>query len=103
MTRQNVLIANLLLALLGASSFVAAPCFAQKAAVPKQPDMVALAKDKIVEVVLLMSPDKQGKISKQEFMSLMEATFDRLDKGKKGELDPKEFQRTVPVRGATGR
>lgn len=102
MTRQNVLIANLLLALLGASSFVA-PCVAQKAAVPKQPDTVALAKDKIVEVVLLMSPDKQGKISKQEFMSLMEATFDRLDKGKKGELDPKEFQRTVPVRGATGR
>jgi hypothetical protein len=103
MTRRNLLIANLLLALLGASGWVAAPCFAQKAAVPKPQDIVALAKEKVVEVVLLMNPDKKGKISKQEFMNLMEAEFDRLDKDRKGELDPKELHRAVTVRGATGR
>ena len=34
---------------------------------------------------------KFQKISKQEFMSFMEAEFDRLDKDKSGELDPKEL------------
>jgi hypothetical protein len=32
-----------------------------------------------------------GKISKREWMKFMEAEFDRLDKGKDGELDVKEL------------
>jgi hypothetical protein len=31
-----------------------------------------------------MEQDKDGKVSKQEFMSFMEAEFDRLDKNKGG-------------------
>jgi Ca2+-binding EF-hand superfamily protein len=35
--------------------------------------------------------DKNGKISKKEFMAFMEAEFERLDKDKSGELDAKEL------------
>jgi hypothetical protein len=38
-----------------------------------------------------MDTDKNGKISKQEWMKFMEAEFDRLDTKKKGEIDPKEI------------
>jgi Ca2+-binding EF-hand superfamily protein len=38
-----------------------------------------------------MDTDKNGKISKQEYMEFMAAEFDRLDKDKSGELDVKEL------------
>jgi Ca2+-binding EF-hand superfamily protein len=38
-----------------------------------------------------MDTNKNGRISKPEFMTFMEAEFDRLDKDKSGELDPKEL------------
>jgi hypothetical protein len=41
-----------------------------------------------------MEADKNGKISKQEWMRFMEAEFDRLDKNKCGELDVKEISRS---------
>ena len=34
---------------------------------------------------------ENGKVSKQEFMSFMEAEFERLDKDKNGELDVQEL------------
>jgi hypothetical protein len=37
-----------------------------------------------------MDTDRNAKISKRGFMNLMEAVFDRLDKDKKGELDPRQ-------------
>jgi Ca2+-binding EF-hand superfamily protein len=40
-----------------------------------------------------MDTDKNGKISKAEFIKFMEAEFDRLDKDKSGELDAKELTR----------
>jgi Ca2+-binding EF-hand superfamily protein len=50
-----------------------------------------LAKKEVKQLLLLMDPDKNGKISKQEYMNFMEKEFDRLDKDKSGELDPKEL------------
>jgi Ca2+-binding EF-hand superfamily protein len=38
-----------------------------------------------------MDTDKNGKVSKQEFMAFMSAEFDRLDKNKDGELDVSEL------------
>jgi Ca2+-binding EF-hand superfamily protein len=38
-----------------------------------------------------MDTDKNGKISRQEYMSFMSAEFDRLDKDKSGELDVREL------------
>jgi hypothetical protein len=45
----------------------------------------------VKQLLLLMDIDKNGKISKQEYMSYMVAEFDRLDVNKDGELDVKEL------------
>ena len=39
-----------------------------------------------------MDTDKNGKVSKQEWMKFMEAEFNRLDKDKSGELTPQELE-----------
>jgi hypothetical protein len=64
---------------------------AQKASVPKTQDKVALGEAEVKQLLLLMDTDKNGKISKQEFMTFMDAEFKRLDKNKDGELDVKEL------------
>ena len=48
-------------------------------------------KAEVKALLLLMDTDKNGKISKQEWMKFMEAEFDRLDNDKSGELGPKEL------------
>jgi len=83
MKRRNPLPAIRLLAIVIAT-YAVAPSSAQKANVPIHQDVVALAQPKVIEVLLLMEPDRNGKISKKDFMNLTEAVFDRLDKGKKG-------------------
>jgi hypothetical protein len=66
--------------------------FAQDTAnVPHQPDKLALASDNAKQLLLLMDTDKNGKISKKEWMNFMSAEFDRLDTNRSGELDPKEL------------
>ena len=63
----------------------------QKVSDPKQPDKVGLGQEDVKQLLLLMDADKNGKISKQEYMNFMEAEFDRLDVNKDGELDVKEL------------
>ena len=97
---------NLLITLLSLTLLLAGAGLAQKADFPKQPDTLAMASEKTKELLLLMDPDKNGKISKQEWMKFMEAEFDKLDPDKTGELDPKELRQKmsrVSVRGSTGR
>jgi hypothetical protein len=58
------------------------------------------------ELLLLMDKDKNGKVSKQEFMNFMEAEFNRLDKDKSGELDAQELTQSqfqVRPRPAVGK
>jgi hypothetical protein len=64
---------------------------AQKASVPKPQDKLALGEDEVKKLLLIMEPDKKGKISRQEYMKFMEAEFERLDKDKSGELDVKKL------------
>ncbi|MGO9005462.1 MAG: hypothetical protein ACLQB4_06830, partial [Beijerinckiaceae bacterium] len=45
----------------------------------------------VKQLLLLMDQDKNGKVSKQEFMRFMEAEFARLDVNGDGELDVKEL------------
>ena len=52
------------------------------------------------KLLTLMDTDKNGKVSKQEFMSYMEKEFDRLDTKKDGQLDVKELTK---LRGKAGR
>ena len=65
------------------------------ASVPKKQDTVALGADEVKRLILLMDTDKNGRVSKAEFMAYMSAEFDRLDKDKSGELDPKEFAQSA--------
>jgi hypothetical protein len=58
---------------------------------PAKEKKVAAGEREAKKLLLLMDKDQNGKVSKQEFMSFMEAEFDRLDKDKNGELDVKEL------------
>jgi hypothetical protein len=72
---------------------------------PQSPE-VATGEVDIKQLLLLMDTDKNGKISKKEFMDFMEAEFDRLDTDKNGELDVKELEKsqlTSTHRGGTHR
>ena len=64
---------------------------AQKASVPKPQDTLALGDDDVRRLMLLIDTNSKGKITKKQWMTFMEAEFDRLDKNKSGELDPREL------------
>jgi len=64
---------------------------AQKASVPKVQDRLAMGEEEVKHLLLLMNPDKQGMVSKQEYMKFMEAEFERLDREKKGELNVRKL------------
>jgi Ca2+-binding EF-hand superfamily protein len=51
--------------------------------------------------LLLMDQDKDGNVSKQEFMRFMDAEFDRLDKKNEGKLDVKGLTKppVPPIKG----
>ncbi len=58
---------------------------------PPSPVSLARGEKEAKRLLAIMDKDKNGKVSKQEFMAFMEAEFDRLDKDKSGELDLKEL------------
>ncbi|WP_263368629.1 penta-EF hand family protein [Edaphobacter bradus] len=93
--RRIVLVVVLVVAALFSIGAIVGTTFAQKAAVPKPPNKLELGQDDVKELLLLMDTDKNGRISKQEFMKFMEAEFDRLDKDKSGELDAKELTQST--------
>jgi Ca2+-binding EF-hand superfamily protein len=64
---------------------------AQKASVPKPQDKLTMGEEEVRHLLLLMDSNKKGMVSKQEYMRFMEAEFERLDKGKQGELNVKEL------------
>jgi Ca2+-binding EF-hand superfamily protein len=80
-----------LMGLVGATGAVATIALAQKQNAAKTQDKFAVANQHVKDLLLLMDADKNGKISKQEWMSFMEAEFNRLDKDGSGELDLKEL------------
>jgi hypothetical protein len=83
-----VMIITGVLGRLGAMQSVAA---AQQASVTKPQANVALGEDEVKKLLLLMETDSDGKVSKQVYMSFMEAEFDRLDQKKEGKLEVKQL------------
>jgi hypothetical protein len=49
----------------------------------------------LAQLLQLMDTDKNGKVSKDEFMSFMQAEFDFADKNHDGQLDPVELKNFV--------
>jgi hypothetical protein len=86
MTRRSLLIG-----LLGATGVAVGTAVAQQRAIPNPQDKLALADVNVKELLLLMDADHNGRISRQEWMSFMEAEFNKLDKDGNGELDTKEL------------
>lgn len=72
------------------AGFLAGFLQAQKST-PRPPDRIALGEGEVRQLLLLMDTNKNGKVSREEFMAFMAAEFDRLDKDKSGELDPAEL------------
>jgi Ca2+-binding EF-hand superfamily protein len=64
---------------------------AQRQAVPRPQNKLALGEAEVKQLLLLMDTDENCKISKEEWMKFMEAEFDRLDRDKRGQLDVKEL------------
>ena len=82
-------------ALVVASAFpllLAGAALAQKASATKTPDIVAIGKPHVMQLMLLMETDKSGKVSKDQWIKFMEAEFDRLDKARTGELNIKDLK-----------
>jgi len=61
-----------------------------KAAAPKPQDKLALGEEEVKQLLLLMDTDKNGKISKEEYMKFMERSS-TPGQDKSGDLDVKEL------------
>jgi Ca2+-binding EF-hand superfamily protein len=79
-----------LIILLLAVLFATAPS-AQNRAAAAPGDRQGPKEDEVNLMFFLMDTDKNGKISKQEWMTFMSAEFDRLDTDKSGDINPKEL------------
>jgi hypothetical protein len=89
--RKNRLWVIVFIAVLVVTGTMLGNAAAQKAAVPKPQNKLAMGEDEVKQLLPLMNTDTKGMVSKQEFMKFMEAEFERLDKNKKGELNVKEL------------
>ena len=89
--RKNRLWVILVIAVLVVTGTMLGNAAAQKAAVPKPQNKLAMGEDEVKQLLPLMNADTKGMVSKQEFMKFMEGEFERLDKSKKGELNVKEL------------
>jgi hypothetical protein len=94
LTRTNIARAIVAIAALVATWAMLGTAVAQRQAVPKPQDKLALGEPEVKQLLLLIDSDKSGKISKEEWMKFMESEFDRLDKDKKGQLDAKELEQS---------
>ena len=86
--RNKFLFAGVAAALLAAGPWVGS---ALAVIDPPSPVSLARGESEAKRLLFIMDKDKNGKVSKQEFMSFMEAEFERLDSNKDGELDVKEL------------
>jgi hypothetical protein len=91
MLKRTKTVRIVMLVMLVASGSMVGTAFTRQDAPPKQPDKLALGRGQVKQLLLLIGPDKNGKISKQEWMKFMEAEFDSLDKDESGVLDVREL------------
>jgi hypothetical protein len=65
---------------------------AQNSVSPPTPGQVTMGEDDAKKMVLLMDADKNGRVSREEFKTFMDAEFKRLDTDKNGEIDVNEMR-----------
>jgi len=81
----------------GAQGQTAAASASASAAI--NPQSLRQAQDLARQLLPYMDKDKNGKISKAEFMSFMEAEFNALDTAKTGELTVEQLSKSVLFNG----
>jgi len=89
-SKHTVWILAILTVLLATGTMLATAA-AQKSSVPKVQDLLAMGEVHVKQLLPLMHTNKEGMVSKQEFLKFMEAEFDRMDKERKGELNVKKL------------
>jgi biopolymer transport protein ExbD len=94
LNRTKIVLVMLVIAMLATPWGMVGTAVAQKSAVPKPQDNLAIGEDEAEQLLLLVDTDEKGKVSKQEWMTFMEAEFDRLDNAKTGYLDIKELMQS---------
>src|ERR1700730_16097453 len=94
LNRTKIGLATLVIAMLATTWGMVGTAVAQKAAVPKPQDKLAIGEDEAKQLLLLVDTYKKGKVSKQEWMKFMEAQFDRLDRAKTCYLDVTELMQS---------
>jgi hypothetical protein len=77
--------------LIGMSALAAAGGVARAEGAPQGAKNVDAGDAAARQLLALMDTDKNGKVSRAEFMAFMAAEFDRLDANHDGELDVKEL------------
>ena len=90
-SRTSTIFIVVAIAVLVATGAALGTAVAQNASTPNPQANLALGEAEVKKLLPLMDTDSDGKVSKQVFMSFMEAEFDRLDKKKEGKLDVKEL------------
>ena len=96
--RRKIVLVILVIAVLfaiGAIVKTAAGQAGQKVPPPSETrGLVAAREAAAKQLLLLMDKDKDGRVSKREWMSFMEAEFDRLDTNKDGYVDAKDLEQS---------
>ena len=95
--RRKVVLIALVISALFMVGGLAGAVASQKSTVPTPSEhrsAVVAGEAAARQLLLLMDTDKNGKVSRQEWMSFMEAEFDRLDTSKDGALDVKELEKS---------
>lgn len=87
---QTILVTALLVA-----GSVATTALATDPAAASDGSKLAAGLSPVTQLLQLMDTDKNGKVSKEEFMRFMEQEFNYADKNKDDELDPKELSALV--------
>ena len=90
-SRTSTIFIVVVIAVLVATGAALGTAVAQNASTANPQANLALGEAEVKKLLPLMDTDSDGKVSKQVFMSFMEAEFDRLDKKKEGKLDVKEL------------
>jgi hypothetical protein len=90
-SRTSVVRIMLFVAMLAVTGLPRTAITQTKATVPKAQDKLAIGEEEVKQLLLPIDTEKRGKITKQEWMKFMEAEFERLDKGRNGELEVKEL------------
>jgi 5S rRNA maturation endonuclease (ribonuclease M5) len=75
----------------GIAGLLLAGAIAGSTAWAEQDTKVVEGENATKQLLLLMDTDKDGKVSKQEFMAYMDAEFGKLDLNGDGKLDVKEL------------